>query len=949
MAKSGKISRDDTASDASAVAASPVRKAGGAPKTPRTGRVTGTGGTGTGKHLVIVESPAKAKTINKYLGKGYIVKASVGHVRDLPSRNPKGDKSPVPGVDLENNFAPTYEVMATKKKTIADLKKAAKDATEIWFATDLDREGEAIAWHLTQALNVDPAKAKRVVFNAITKAEIQHAFENPRPINADRVNAQQARRILDRIVGYQVSPLLWKKVAGGLSAGRVQSVAVRLVVDREREIQKFVPDEYWKINGYFTPDMQGAAKLREGWLKWLAEGEAAFKAYTAANANGTGGTGGAGGAGNGKAPPPGRTQRERNGWLSKLGCLSAELIEIAGQRFEPKSAAEARRAAELCGLTIEKEIVSEDPKGKGPAAKRISFVGVLSSQCNWRIKSITTKRTRSRPYPPYITSTLQQAAANVLGYSANSTMRLAQQLYEGVDIKGMGSVGLITYMRTDSTHLSNEALSMARKYIEQNLGPKYLPESPNFYKSSNKGAQEAHEAIRPTDVTLSPDRPEIRASLNEQQLKLYRLIWQRFVACQMTPAEWDSTAVLIEGEGQGPRAKGQGAEQSDSLGPRPSALGPSSSIVFRTSGRMLVFDGFYKVVGVPQVSDELTLPKLTQSQPLAAMQIDPLQFFTSPPARYNEASLVKKLEAEGIGRPSTYASIINVIQNRKYVDKQNGRFYATDLGMVVTDRLVEAFPHILDIGYTRAMESKLDAIEEKHADWIEMLTQFYGPFKVELEHAHKTMTHAKAVVEPAPEEYKCPTCGSPTVYRFGKNGRFLSCSTYPDCKYAAPVDREGKPQGIVLTDILCPLCGKGMVKRTGRFGAFLSCETYPTCKGVVNLDRKKGTVKLPKPPPLLIADVHCPKCESALNLRRSKRGPWLSCSKFPKCRGRLAFNSLDEKKQNELEKILLAHEAAHPVPKVKTTDGRTLHEDEPYVPKVEGGEASDDSAIDAEE
>ena len=386
------------------------------------------------------------------------------------------------------------------------------------------------------------------------------------------------------------------------------------------------------------------------------------------------------------------------------------------------------------------------------------------------------------------------------------------------------------------------------------------------------------------------------------------------------------------------------------LAPKPYTLNPTpSSIVFRTSGRTLVFDGFYKVVGVPQVSDELTLPKLAQQQQLAAMQIDPLQFFTSPPARYNEASLVKKLEAEGIGRPSTYASIINVIQNRKYVDKQNGRFYATDLGMVVTDRLVEAFPHILDIGYTRAMESKLDEIEEKHADWIEMLTQFYGPFKAELANAYDSMTHAKAVLEPAPEEYKCPTCGSPTVYRFGKNGRFLSCSTYPDCKYAAPVDREGKPQGIVLTDILCPLCGKGMVKRTGRFGAFLSCETYPTCKGVVNLDRKKGTVKLPKPPPLLIEDVHCPKCESALNLRRSKRGPWLSCSKFPKCRGRLAFNSLEEKKQKELEKILAAHEAANPVPTIVTTDGRILREDEPYVPKVEGGEVGAEETVDADE
>ncbi len=864
----------------------------------------GPGVRGNGKQLVIVESPAKAKTINKYLGGGYIVMASVGHVRDLPSKNPKGVKSPVPGVDLDHDFEPTYEIMAAKKKTVTDLKRAAKGASDIWFATDLDREGEAIAWHLAQALKVDPAHAKRVVFNAITKTEIQNAFSKPRPIDEHRFNAQQARRILDRIVGYQVSPLLWKKVAGGLSAGRVQSVAVRLVVDREREIMAFTPEEYWKITGYFTADLPAASPLRSEWTRWLAQ------AQPKPNPPGTG-------ASSSRAE---RTIRERNGWLSEHAGLSAELIEIAGKRFEPRTADEAIEAVKLCGLIIDETIVTEDPKAKGPAAKKVNIIGRIGSERDWRIKSITTKRTKSRPYPPYITSTLQQAASNVHGFGAQTTMRAAQQLYEGVEIKGQGSIGLITYMRTDSTHLSAEALSMARGFIEKTYGPRYLPESPNFYKSSNKGAQEAHEAIRPTDVTLTPSI--VRSSLDERQYKLYKLIWERFVSCQMTPAEWDSTAVLL------------------------SATVENKELVFKTTGRTLVFDGFYKAVGVPSVSDELTLPPLKEQQQLAALQIDPTQHFTSPPPRYSEASLVKKLEAEGIGRPSTYASIINVIQNRKYVDKQNNRFYATDMGMVVTDKLVEAFPRILDIGYTRNMESKLDSIEEKHQDWVAMLHEFYNPFKLELDKAHDSMQHAKAAMEPAP--HKCPTCGSPTVYRFGKNGRFLSCSTYPDCKFAAPIDRDGNPMVAQLTDITCPICSSGMTKRTGRFGAFLGCVNYPQCKGIVNLDPKKGFVKLPKVPPLTV-DVPCPKCQSPLNMRRSKRGPWLSCSKFPKCRGRMAWTAIEPEKQKTLEQQLAAHEKANPVPRVLTTDGHVIREDEQYVPKVTGGDIGGEAeAIDAD-
>ena len=843
-------------------------------------------GSADGKHLVIVESPAKARTINKYLGRDYVVKASVGHVRDLPKRNPKGVKAPVPGVDIEHGFAPTYEVIQGKGKTVTDLKREAKKATDVWLATDLDREGEAIAWHLAEALNVGPERARRVVFNAITQDAIRTAFEQPRSIDMDKVHAQQARRILDRIVGYQVSPLLWKKVAGGLSAGRVQSVAVRLVVDREREIDAFTPEEYWKITGYFTVDPDKADALSREWLNWLAEGEKQRRKDP-------------------KARSEERTIRERNAWLNEHRSLSAELIEVAGKRFNPKNAEEALKAAELAGFKLEEEKDEEDLEGKGPAAVKRTLIGSLADDApEYRVLDIATKRTKSRPYPPLITSTLQQSAATRYGFPAASTMRTAQQLYEGVEIKGQGSVGLITYMRTDSTHLSPEAIKSAREHIESNFGSQYLPEKPNRYRSSNKAAQEAHEAIRPTDVTLTPNRA--RRDLDDRQFKLYKLIWERFVACQMVPAQWDSTTVR--------------------LGAKPNG----TDVVFKCHGRTLAFDGFYRVAGVPSASNELTLPDLREDQPLGPLQIDPRQKFTSPPPRYTEASLVKKLEAEGIGRPSTYASIIKVIQDRKYVEKLGSAFRATDLGEVVTDKLVEAFPKIMEIGYTRDMEDRLDAIEEHHRDWAEFLAAFYGPFKVNLEEAHKDLQHAKAETEPAP--YKCPECEAETMYRFGKNGRFLSCSRYPECKYAAPVDREGKPQPPEMTDIACPECGSQMQERKGRYGPFLSCSRYPECKGVVNLDRK-GHVKHPSPPPLE-TDLPCPKCEAPLVLRRSKRGPWLACSRFPKCRGRLGWTKVEEKDQQRLEKALQQHEHEHPQPTIKTIDGDPVGQE--YTPQSRG-------------
>ena len=859
-----------------------------------------------GKHLVVVESPAKARTINKYLGTDYVVMASVGHVRDLPKRNPKGVDAPVPGVDVESDFEPTYEVITGKKSTVTDLKRAAKAADDVWLATDLDREGEAIAWHLAEALEVPKDKERRVIFNAITKTEITHAFENPRHIDMDMVNAQQARRILDRIVGYQVSQLLWKKVAGGLSAGRVQSVAVRLIAERENEIAAFMPDEFWRINGIFTVNLDGASELAEQWAAWLAAGEA--EAAAAKNGDGNGN-------GNGNGRVKGRTMKDRAGWLTDHQSFAAELVEGGGEKFENVDAARARAVGQAAGFELIDEQVVEDPKAKGPAQRKVTLVGKVGDTPDWRIESIQTKRTTSRPPAPFITSTLQQAAANQLSFPAQMTMRIAQQLYEGVEVAGLGSVGLITYMRTDSTHLTGEAIDMVRQYIGYAHGHKYLPDKANVYSSSNRDAQEAHEAIRPTDVTLAPE--EIRGSLSDQQYKLYRLIWQRFVGGQMMPAQWDATTVRIVADSS------------------------AGELAFRASGRVLVFDGFYKVVGVPRSDTDPVLPPLEEKQAVVPIQIDPAQSFTSPPPRYTEASLVRKLEAEGIGRPSTYAQIIATIQNRKYVEKLSNRFYATDLGLVVTDKLTEAFPTIMDVGYTRAMEAELDAVEEQHHDWVAMLRDFYGPFQENLAKAHE-MTHARAETQPAP--YKCGKCDADTVYRFGRNGRFLSCSRYPDCDYGAPVDREGVPQEPEQTEVACPNCGEAMIKRSGRFGPFLSCAAYPECKGIVNLDNK-GHVKQPKPPPLE-TDLTCAKCEAPLNLRRSKRGPWLSCSKFPKCRGRLGWSKVEEGDQKKWEIALANHEKANPVAPIRMIDGTLIADD--YKPMAVT-EAQEDAETHEEE
>jgi DNA topoisomerase-1 len=466
-------------------------------------------------------------------------------------------------------------------------------------------------------------------------------------------------------------------------------------------------------------------------------------------------------------------------------------------------------------------------------------------------------------------------------------------------------------MRTDSTHLSGEAIKMGRDYIGSEFGDQYLPAKANFFSSSNKAAQEAHEAIRPTNVSLTPDR--LRSSLNDRQYKLYKIIWQRFVACQMTDAQWDSTTILISGTAD------------------------HGELVFRATGRVLVFDGYYKVAGVPKTSDEVMLPRMAEKQPLAAIQIDPTQNFTSPPPRYTEASLVKKLEAEGIGRPSTYAQIIQVIQNRKYVEKIQNLFHATDLSIVVTKKLIEAFPEILQVGYTRDMEQQLDDVEEKHADWVQMLRHFYGPFKQSLEAAYKDMEHAKAEIQPS--SHTCPQCGSDTVYRFGRRGRFLSCSKYPHCKFAAPIDRDGNPVSPEHTDVACPKCGSLTLLRKGRFGPFLSCTRYPACNGILNLD-KKGCVIPPKIPPLL-TDLPCPKCGALLNLRRSARGLWLSCSTFPKCSGRLGWALLEDKTKTKWEKALKEHEKINPQVIIRKLDGNPVGA--AYKPQAQNvGEAGEE-------
>jgi len=812
-----------------------------------------------GKKLVVVESPAKARTINRYLGPGYIVIASMGHVRDLPPKKM--------GVDVENGFKPTYEPLGGRKKILAELSKYAKSAPEVLLATDMDREGEAIAWHLAESLKLPAEKIRRVVFGEITSKAVQEAFANPGRIDMNKVNAQQARRILDRIVGYEISPLLWKKVAMGLSAGRVQSVAVRLIVERQREIDAFMPEEYWRIGAIFTPETDAADELARQW--------AAFEGRKDENGN-----------------PPTRNQQQQ--FLAERQAFRAELVKWDGKKFKTDSAETAIELTRALGVDIEDVQRSEDPQGKGPAAHRVTVVGKVSrTPPPFVIRTVTQRDSLSRPPGPFTTVSLQQQAAVQLRFSATRTMRIAQQLYEGVEIPSEGSVGLITYMRTDSRRLSAEAVGEVRSLIAEAFGREYVPEKPNAWASSQR-AQGAHEAIRPTDVRRRPK--DLRGALKPEQFKLYELIWNRFVACQMLPARWKVTDAEIV------------AEVATAAG--------TGRAVFKAMGRRLVFDGFMRVAGRPRNGEQI-LPQLQADQPVAPVRIAPKQHFTQPPPRYTEASLIKALEADGIGRPSTYAGIIQTIQDRGYAEQTDRAFRPTDLGIVVTEKLVKHFPKIFDVRFTAHMEDQLDRVEDAETDWVGVLEEFYGPFSENLSRAADQMVHAKA--ETQPSEYTCQTCGKPMVYRFSKNGRYLACTGYPACKTTYPVDKDGKKLEARTVDVACPKCSSPLLLRQGRFGPFLSCSRYPDCDGVVNLD-KKGGIKLPAAPPLQV-ELTCPKCDKPLYLRRGARGPWLGCSAFPKCRGRVGFKTLKPDQRKQLELKLLNHEKQHPTPVIRKLDG----------------------------
>jgi DNA topoisomerase I len=741
------------------------------------------------KNLVIVESPAKAKTINKYLGSDYLVLASVGHIKDLPSKGL--------GVDIENNFEPTYEVIPdikkrNNKKVVSDLKKAAKAADSIYLAADPDREGEAICQHLAE--EIVPKKPKkevfRVMFNEITKNAIKEAFNHPKQVNKDLVDAQQARRILDRLVGYKVSPILWKNIGGKLSAGRVQTVAVRLVVDREREIEAFVKTEYWTITANL------GAKL-----------------------------------------PPNFDSR-----LYKVEDLT---VKTSGFDQDLK-----KNETHIKDEKTATDIVSE--------AEKENFI----------VDSVTTKERKRNPVPPFITSKLQQEASRKIGFAVKRTMSTAQKLYEGVEIGAEGAVGLITYMRSDSTRVSDTALAEVRDFIGGSYGQNYLPEKAINYKSKG-GAQDAHEAIRPTDVNRSPE--SIKQYLSADEYKLYRLIWQRFVASQMNAAIFDQTTIDIK----------------------------AGRFMFRATGSVQKFDGFLKVYqegrdetpkdGEVDDDAELTLPKVEKGEQLKLNKISPEQHFTEPPPRFTEATLVKALEEKGIGRPSTYASIMTTIQDREYVEKLDSRFHPTGLGTTVNDVLVAGFTDLFNPTYTARMEEELDNIEEGKINWRDALRNFYDKFSVDLKNAEEGLKDKKKAVIATDEI--CQTCGSPMVIKFGRFGQFLACENYPECKTTREVgskkaagdgaNGEAGADGAVEEVPPCELCGREMALKKGRFGTFYGCSGYPECKNIRKIDKRSGATVTVAPPVEL--DEECPKDGAKLVIRQGRFGEFTSCSNYPKC------------------------------------------------------------------
>jgi DNA topoisomerase-1 len=696
------------------------------------------------RSLVVVESPTKVKTIQKYLDGKFIVKASMGHVRDLP-------KSQL-GVDPKKNFKPKYVISPAKQKVLEDLKKAAEKSEALYVATDPDREGEAIGWHLAQELAVDKKKVYRITFNEITERAVKAAFTKPGKIDMHKVDAQQARRVLDRLVGYSLSPLLWDKVQRGLSAGRVQSVAVRLIVDREREIGVFVPVEYWSLHARLSA----------------------------------------------KHPPE----------------FEATLREVAGEK---------------ASLTTEDETRA--------------LVARLDGQ-RFVVRSVTRGERRRNPAPPFITSTLQQDAGRKLGFSAKKTMTVAQQLYEGIELGDEGAVGLITYMRTDSVRIAQEAQAEARRWATERLGAEYLPDAPPTYKSRGS-AQEAHEAIRPSDVNREPKA--VARFLTKDQLALYRLVWERFLASQLMPAVYDTVAADVV----------------------------AGDCVFRAQGQTLKFKGFTAVYVESREDDEAAaddeadraMPVLEEGEVLTLHGLDPKQHFTQPPPRYTEASLIKALEELGIGRPSTYASILGtIINDRGYVRRERRTLFPTELGIAVTDKLLPFFSDIMNVEFTAQMEGELDKVEEGELSWVDTIKEFYEPFKRDLARAKKEMGSEKAGV---PIGEACPECGGDLLERRGRFGKFIACSNYPDCKYKRnlPGSERAEDQP---TDEICPTCGKPMVIKHGRFGKFIACSGYPDCKTT-------------KPVTLGIA---CPQtgCAGQLVERRSRKGrTFYGCSAYPAC------------------------------------------------------------------
>jgi DNA topoisomerase-1 len=740
-----------------------------------------------GKSLVIVESPAKAKTINKFLGRNFTVKASMGHVRDLPKKTL--------GVDEKHDFKPTYEILPGRKKVIEDLKKAAGAADQVFLAPDPDREGEAICWHLSEILKKTNKNLHRVMFNEITRRAVLAGMKEPAKIDSNRVDAQQARRILDRLVGYKISPLLWDKVRRGLSAGRVQSVALRIVVDREREIQAFKPEEYWTLGA-------------------LLEGS---------------------------EPPP----------------FEARLFKVGDKKADLKSQEETD--AVVRGL-------------KGAA-----FV----------VRSVEAKEKKKNPVPPFITSKLQQDASRKLGFSVKKTMTLAQRLYEGMDLGDLGTVGLITYMRTDSTRIAPEALQEVRDHIVKAHGPEFLPDEPRIYKTG-KMTQGAHEAIRPTSMELTPD--SVKAHLHKDEFILYSLIYNRFVASQMKPAVFDVTTADIQ----------------------------AGDCLFRATGSIMKFPGYLAVYqdiiernekkkeeagAQPDEEDaSRALPPLAEGDRLRLQKLDPRQHFTQPPPRYTEASLVKELEENGIGRPSTYATILATLQNREYVEKVDGKFIPSELGLTVTDLLVGHFGDIVDVKYTARMEEELDEIEEGRLEWVDALKEFNKQFSKDLKAATKNMENIKTKEEPT--DRTCEKCGRPMVIKWGRYGRFIACSGYPECKNtqelatvvggsganggaasaAGPATGSAESPAIPEEQGTCEKCGSKMVLRKGRFGPFLACSAYPKCRNTkkIAMDRE-GRITVTRKPDRMLAEP-CPQCGKPLAVKDGRFGEFTACSAYPECK-----------------------------------------------------------------